>query len=228
VEVMLILRVLLRRWYLVVIPVMIVAVVVIPDFLGDGPAIVGGYTTMIHYTAAQELDAIPDREGDYQDVWLASELTVNAFTGWVRTSSFAREVTAALAARGLEVDTGVVRGAINSDSQRSIGQIFINWPDHDQLVVLADAVIEVLTTRNQEYFPQLGASPAHVRLLDEVRIAPAPPPLLDRYTPLVRLGLALLIGVGLAFAVEYFDPTLRGKDELEALGVRVLGAIPRK
>ena len=91
-ELLMIVRVLLRRWYLVLIPVVVAAVLVVPDMLGDGPAVSGGYTTTIRYTAAQTLEAIPDRQGDYQDVWLASELTVRAFTEWVRTGRFAEEV----------------------------------------------------------------------------------------------------------------------------------------
>ncbi|NJL56224.1 lipopolysaccharide biosynthesis protein, partial [bacterium] len=32
---------------------------------------------------------------------------------------------------------------------------------------------------------------------------------------------------GLAFLVEYLDPTLRGRDELESLGLSVIGSVPR-
>lgn len=226
-ELILIARVLARRWHLVAIPVAIVFIAVLPDFLGDGPAVSGGFTTTIRYTAAQELDAIPGRDGDYQDVWLASELTVNAFTAWVRTTSFAREVSAAAANQNMEIDAGALAGSIAADSQRSVGQVFINWPDADELAVIVDAVVEVLSTRNQAYFPQLGASPAQVRLLDEPGVAPAPPPLTDRFAPLVRLVLALLAGTTLAFVVDYLDPTLRRRDEVEALGLRVVAAIPR-
>jgi hypothetical protein len=103
-ELKLILRVLLRRWWLVVFPFAVVAVIVARDLLGSRSAVSSGFTTVIQYSAAQELAAIPDRNGDYQDVWLASELTVNALTAWVQTSSFKREVALKAAERGLEID----------------------------------------------------------------------------------------------------------------------------
>jgi hypothetical protein len=86
----------------------------------------------------------------------------------------------------------------------------------------------VLQTRSQAYFPQLGDQPAHFSLLDDPHIVSAPPPLTDRFAPLLQLALAFAGGVGLAFLVEYLDPTLRRADELEALGIRVIGSVPRK
>jgi capsular polysaccharide biosynthesis protein len=225
-ELTLILRVLLRRWYLVLIPVVIVAVVVVPDILDEGPAVSGGYTTTVRYTAAQELDAIPNRDGDYQDVWLASELTVNAFTEWVRTSRFAQEVAGIARESGLEIDPGAL--SIAADNERSIGQIFINWDDEGELLTIAQAVITVLQTRSQVYFPQLGDVPAQVTLLDEPRISPAPVSLPNRFAPFIKLALGVLAGIGVAFLVEYLDPTLRTREELQALGLPVIAGIPKR
>jgi capsular polysaccharide biosynthesis protein len=225
-ELILILRVLLRRWYLALIPVVIVAVVVMPDILDEDPAVSGGFTTTVRYTAAQELDAIPNRDGDYQDVWLASELTVNAFTEWVRTSRFAQEVTGIVRDSGLEIDPDAL--SIAADNERSIGQIFINWGDEAELLTIAEAVITVLQTRSQAYFPQLGDVPAQVTLLDEPHTSPAPVSLPNRFAPFIKLTLAILAGVGLAFLVEYLDPTLRTREELQALGLPVIAGIPKR
>ena len=225
-ELMSIIRVLLRRWYLVIIPAAIVSVVVAPDILDEGPAVSGGFTTTVRYTAAQVLEAIPNRDGDYQDVWLASELTVNAFTEWVRTGRFAQEVAEVTAGNGLEIDPGAL--AIAADNERSIGQIFINWGNDAELVTIAQAVITVLQTRNQAYFPQLGDAPAQVMLLDEPRIGAAPVSLPNRFAPFIKLALGVLAGVGLAFLVEYLDPTLRTRQDLDTLGVPVIAGIPRR
>jgi capsular polysaccharide biosynthesis protein len=225
-ELILIIRVLLRRWYLVLIPILIVALIVVPDLLNDSPVVSGGFTTTIRYTAAQELEAIPGRDGDFQDVWLASELTVNAFTEWVRTSKFAEEVALVTAENGLQINPAAL--PIAADNRRSIGQVFINWGNDAELVVIVNAVIEVLETRNQDYFPQLGDAPAQVTLLDTPNIVAAPPALVSRLGPFIRLALGLLVGIGLAFLVEYLDPMLRRREDLEALGVNVIAAIPRK
>jgi capsular polysaccharide biosynthesis protein len=226
VEPILILRVLLRRWWLIIIPVAIASALIVPDFLDDGPAVNGGFNTVIRYTAAQEADAVPERDGDLQDLWLASELTVNAFTEWVRTSRFKDEVALITATNGLEINPLALR--IGADNQRSIGQVFINWHDETELRIIADAVIVVMQTRNQAYFPQLGGQPAIVEILDDPQIAPAPPPLTDRFGGILKLAIALIAGIGLAFLVEYLDPTLRTQEDLETLGLKVIVSIPKK
>lgn len=221
-----ILRVLMRRWWLVAIPIVIVAIFTVPDLLRDSPATSGGFSTVMRYTAGQQLEAIPDREGDFQDVWLASELTVNAFTDWVRTTSFAEEVAAVAVEGGLEIDSAEL--SIGADNSRSIGQIFINWHDEDELRTIAEAAVTVLRTRNQEYFPQLGDAPATVVLLDEPRITAVPPSLPNRFRPLIQLIAAGLAGIAIAFLIEYLDPTLHDRREAERLGLRIIGSIPKR
>lgn len=223
-ELLQILRVLLRRWWIVILPVIVAAIIVVPDFLRDAPS-AGGFTTTIRYTAAQELDALPERDGDFQDVWLASELAVNAFTDWIRTGSFKDDVAQVAAQTGVEVNTAAL--GVAADNSRSIGQIFLSYPLESDLSVVVSSAIEVLETRNQNYFPQLGGVAADVEILDEPVISAAPPPLTDRFGAIIRLGVALFAGVGLAFLVEYLDPTLRTKDDLEALGIPVITSIPR-
>ncbi|GAB4525368.1 MAG: hypothetical protein OHK0046_41140 [Anaerolineae bacterium] len=226
-ELLLIVRVLVRRWYLILIPAVIAAVFTVPDLLADSPATNGGFTTVVRYTAAQELDAIPNRDGDYQDVWLASELTVNAFTEWVRTTRFTQEVAAEAAALGLEMDANQLVTA--ADNERSIGQLYLSWPGtEEELRTITEAALVVLRERNQAYFPQLGDVPADVVVLDEPRISAAPPSLPNRFRPLIQLALAVLGGVGLAFLVEYLDPTLRTSDELERAGLPIVARIPRR
>lgn len=225
-ELWLIFKVLMRRWWLVLIPTIIVLAFSLPDLINREPASAGGFSTVIRYTAAQELDAIPDREGDFQDVWLASELTVNAFTEWVRTNRFRQSVAEITARDGLEINADAL--SIAADNERSIGQIFVNWPDEAELQVIATAVTEVLQTQSQAYFPQLGGEPAQVEVLDEPRINPTAAPLPSRLRPLVQIVLGIMAGVGLAFLFEYLDPTLRERSDLERQGLQVIASIPRK
>jgi capsular polysaccharide biosynthesis protein len=225
-ELLIIGRVLLRRWYLVLIPVIAAAVIIIPRLLSEPSQTGGRFTTTVQYTAAQVLEAIPQRDGDYQDVWLASELTVNAFTDWIKSNRFAQDVSAVLAAQNIDIPAEQLGFA--TDNQRSVGRITVGWHDETQLMAIVNAAIEVLQTRSGDYFPQLGDTPARVTLLDEPRIAPAPPPLTNRLMPLLQLGVALMGGVGLAFLVEYLDPFLRRREQLEALNMVVVGTIPKE
>jgi capsular polysaccharide biosynthesis protein len=224
-ELMLILRVLLRRWWLVAIPTVIVAVVAIPDLLNSRGSGAGGFTTTIRYSAAQVLEAIPGRDGDFQDVWLASELAVNAMTDWVRTSSFVQEIVRAAGTQGVEVNAAAL--SIAADNKRSVGQLTLNYPDAAALQTIVNAAVDVLKTRAQDYFPQLGGQPARVTVLDVPVVSPAPPPITNRLAPIIKLAVGFLGGVGLAFLAEYLDPRLRDREQVEALGVPVIATLPR-
>jgi capsular polysaccharide biosynthesis protein len=103
----------------------------------------------------------------------------------------------------------------------------MSHPDHDSLQAISSAVIEILQTRSQDYFPQLGGEPAQVTLLDEPIIVVSPAPIVNRLEPFIRIGLAFIVGVGLAFLMEYLDSTLRTREELEQAGFKVLGTIPK-
>lgn len=218
-------RILLRRWWLVLIPVIITAVWAAPSILNRS-AVSGGFTTVINYSAAQQPEAMPPRDGDFQDIWLASELTVNALTAWVQTGSFRQEIALKTAEQNLEIDPAAI--GISADNERSIGRLFLSWPDADQLAIITQAALDVLAERNLAYFPQMGSAPAAVTILDEPHIVPESPPLANRFAPFIRIGLGLLAGIGLAFLAHYLDPTLRRREDVEQLGVPVIASLPKE
>ncbi len=213
-------RVITRRWWLIILPVAVVAVMVVPDMLRTGISGGGGYSVTLRYTAHQNLDAFPNRVGDYQDVWLASELLVNALTDWVRTSRFADEVNTTLETAS--------QWSLVADNQRSVGVITLSGADAEGLGRVTEAVMTILTTRTQDYFPQLGETPADVVFLDMPTIVSAPPPLTDRFGGFLRLGLALIAGLGLALLVEYLSPVVYRADELEGMGMTVIAQVPKR
>lgn len=223
-ELMLVWRVLRRWWWLILIPTAIAGVFAGRELL-SGPGASGGFTSTVRYSAAQVLQAIPGRDGDFQDVWLASELTVNALTDWVRSSSFRVEVQ-----QMLDDTPGIDLSGLGvaADNKRSVGLITLSYGDAVVLEDIVSAAIDVLKTRAQAYFPQLGGEPAQVTILDTPVVTPAPPPITNRLGPLIRVALALLGGVVLAFLAEYLDPTIRRRDQVEALGVQVLGSLPKR
>jgi capsular polysaccharide biosynthesis protein len=207
---------------LILIPVVIVAFVAVPDLIRNEQIGSGGYTTSFRYSAAQEQSNLPTRDGDYQDVWLASEFVVNAFTDWVRSSTFRQELQTLL---GDTVDLAPL--GIASDNNRSIGVVIMSYPDRATLEQIASAAIVVLQTRNQAYFPHLGDAPAEVTLIDAPVVVPAPAPLTNRFAPVIKLGVALFVGLCLGLLAEYLDQTLRTADEVESAGLRVLASVPK-
>ena len=105
--------------------------------------------------------------------------------------------------------------------------IYLSYPEQEKLESIANTVMLVLASRNQEYFPQLGGESAQVTILDEPQIASAPPPLTNRFAPLIRIAIALIVGLALAFVAEYFDQTIHHQDELDKLGLPTLARIPK-
>jgi capsular polysaccharide biosynthesis protein len=216
-------RFLLRRWWIILIPVVIVSFVALPRLIQNEQAGAGGYQTSFSYSAAQSASNLPERDGDYQDVWLASEFLVNAFTDWIKSSTFRAELVNQLGS-----DTFLSGLGIATDNSRSIGIVYLSHPDASALEQVANAAIIVLSERNQAYFPHLGGIPAIVTLLDAPLITPSPPALPDRFAPLVQLAIAAAAGLLIAMAAEATDRTIRDEDEVFALGIRVLASVPDK
>ena len=221
-EIRLLARLLRRRWWLILLPVLVVAVLVALQLLNRGGTS-GSYGVSFRYSAAQSSSNLPQRDGDFQDVWLASEFTVNALTEWVKSSSFRTELAARL---GDEVSLEGL--SIATDRARSVGLVQMSHPDAQALEKIVTAAIDVLRTRNAAYFPHLGEQNAEVRLLDEPQVTPIAPPIANRFGPLLQLSVGLLLGLVVAFLAEVFDPLLYQRDELERLGWRVLATIPKE
>ncbi len=221
-ELMLFFRVLLRRWWLVLIPVVVVAVVVVPQWLRDRSIDGGGFSVTLRYTAAQTASNVIPRDGDYQDVWLASELAINALADWVRSSSFKDEIGKRVS------DLNPAALGVAADNKRSVGQLTMSYPDEKGLATITQAAMDVLVNQAQDYFPQLGGHSAQVTFLDSPVITAAPPPIANRFAPFIRLGLGLLGGIALAFLWEYLDPFVYRREQVEAIGLPVLARIPKK
>ncbi|MDE2750901.1 MAG: hypothetical protein OXI34_18225 [Chloroflexota bacterium] len=216
-------RIIFRRWWLIVLPLALSAVIAIPEILDGGTSAPSGYNAEIRYSAAQRQN-MPGREGDYTDVWMASEYTVDALTDWVRTLSFRDEIRSALG----DAEVALESLRVAADNVRSLGVLYLSHSQGDSLRAIADAAVLVLSSRSQRYFPQLGGEAAQVTILQQPAISSPPPALTNRLTPFIRLAIALMIGLVLAFFAEFVDPTIYHQDDLRRLGMPLLGSIPKE
>jgi hypothetical protein len=218
-------RAMVRRWYLVLIPVLGVGAYVAYDYLNQ-PAGTVGYRTVVRFTAAQPENAEQPGGSVYENLWLPSEYTVRLLTDWIPTSSFRRAVAERAAEQGIEFPPDAL--PTRADHDRSVGQLFIDyWRDADELATITEIALDVLNEENG-VLPPFADGPAQVTVLDDVNIAPVAPPIVDTAEPLVRLALAVIAGVGLAALAEYLDPTLRTRDEVERTGIDVIASLPRE
>jgi hypothetical protein len=218
------LRLLRRWWWLVAVPPLIVAAYGLANWRPPATA----YTASMRFTAGQPADLAQAQGYDpnyYR--WLTSEYIVTALRDWVQSGGFSSLVSAELAARGLQVPPGSLRGALAADNARSVLVVYLSWPDPAQVGPILEAVSAVLQDQNAAVFPQLGGLPAQVVPLEQPAAGPTPPSLRARLDLPLKVGLALVAGLGLALAAHYLDPFLRDRRELEQMGLFVVGEIPR-
>ena len=146
---------------------------------------------------------------------------------WERRYGFPSPQRDALGERGVATPAADLQGAFAADSLRSILVLYVGWDDLDEIRAIAQAAVTVLQTRNQAYFPMFPG-PVEVIALDDVDVAEAAPPITARLNPLIRVAIGFAAGVGLALLAEYLDATVRERRDIEALGLRVIGEIPRE
>ncbi len=156
--------------------------------------------------------------------WLTAEYLLDDLSEIVKSGVFAQDV-AVLA--GVPVPPGAIQGATSAGKLHRILNISITWGDRAQLEQIANAIVVTLETQGGRYFAQLGTEQAVASVIDPPSIATIGPSLRQRLDLPLRLALALAAGVGLAFLLDYLDPTVRGRADLQALGVAIVGEIPR-
>ena len=223
-EVRQIIKVLFRRWWLVIVPVLVVLAYIV--FTYRPPPTV--YQVVMRFAAGTKPAGLSEDYDRYYP-WLASEYIANGLADVAETGVFAQAVASRLAEAGLEVAPGAIQPAIVTDNAQSILVIYITWPDGTQIVAVADAITAELTGNGVAYFPQLESVEPAVRPLDTPTPVPLPLGLRTQLMgPVIKIGLALVIGVALALLWHYLDPTVREAAELEALGLGVLAEIPRR
>lgn len=214
-------KILIRRWWLIVVPVLVVALYAAATYTPPGPV----YQVVMRFSAGTKPAGLSEDYDRYYP-WLASEYVANGLADVARTGVFAEAVAERVGDPGL---TGAIQGSIVTDSAQSVMVVYLTWPDPAQIVDVADAISAELTQNGAAYFPQLtGVEPAVHRLDTPSPIALAPGLRTQLMGPAVKIGLALVVGVALALLWHYLDPTIREAKELEEIGLAVLAEIPRK
>lgn len=218
-------QILKRRWLLIIIPVVVVTVLTVVTYQAPPTY----YNVGMYYLVSQA----PSSEANNADEqryynWLTSEYIVNGLTDWVKGSEFATAVSAELAEQGWEIPAGAIQGSLAADNVRSKLEISLNNPDPKALAAMMDAVTIVIQEQNSNALPQLGGETAVVVPLSEPVVNQISAGIRNQLDLPVRILVALIAGVGLALLVEYLDPTIRESRELEAIGLSILGEIPKK
>ena len=223
-ELRLILKILLRRWWLELLPPILVGAYTVITYQPPATTYATTLRFSVGYTPQQETTTLYDR---FYPAWLTSEYIAGGLSDWAKTGDFAQTVAEDATSHGHAIAAPEVAGSITSDHLRSIVVLYLNGGDQEKLTAIASSAAHVFQTRNGVVFPQNGPSGATVTPLDTPAVAPALPSLRSRLDIPIRIGLALALGIALAFAAHYFDPCIRDRQEVEALGLTIVGEIPK-
>jgi capsular polysaccharide biosynthesis protein len=208
-----------RRWWLIAVLVALVLVVSLVTYRPPTPAYQASLRFSVGIEGQEPLYAV---SGDGRsDAWLASEYLADDLSQVLRGGEFAARI-------GERVGFAVPAGAIFASREHRIMSVRITWGDRDQVQAIAEAVAAAVQDGGAEFFPQLEGVEAAAVLIDGPGIGPVGRSLMDKLDLPVRLVVALVAGVALAFLWDYLDDTVRERAEVEALGVPLLGEIPRR
>lgn len=210
-----------RRWWLIVGLLAVVAAGALLTYDWSPPQ---RYALSMRFNVGLEPVPPPDAQYIYDplDIWRSSEYLMDDLASAVRGAGYARRV----AARLEESDVNLA-GAFGAATEFRVLTVSVHGPDAEQLALIAEAAAAVLKEEAAELVGPLGDARPVLRLIDPPVIVPVGRGLRDKLEVPIRLGLALLAGVAGAFLLDHLDRSVRECDELEAMGVSVLGCIPR-
>lgn len=222
-------RIVRRRWWIPVVLTLLVAGISaaqLRPWQSPPPSYSASLRLLVSVLPANRADASLYDPRYY--AWLTSEYLVDDFTEVVGTELFAQGVNQRLAAQGIVIPTGLIQGSAATGKQHRLIRLTLTWGDPAQLAAIAEAAVAELSEKTPVYFQQLGTPDAQVTLLDSPSVSPVGVGIRQRLEWPLRVILALIAGVGLLFLLDYLDTSVRRSDELEEMGLPVVGTIPRE
>lgn len=216
-----------RAW----IPVLLLIVVAIASLLTEQTP-PPTYSTTMRFTVGVRPQELADQYTyDKYYAWLASEYLADDMSVIVSSQEFAADVNQKLGEMGspVQIPPGRISGVTVAEKQHRILRLNMSWHNADELAGITQAIIAVMEQDSSKYLTQLGTSTALVKVIDPPSPPTAnPPSLTQRLNLPVRLLLALAAGLALIFLLDYLDDSVRGRPELEAMGIDVLAEVPRQ
>lgn len=161
---------------------------------------------------------------DFYYPWLSSEYLADDLSEVMRSQAFAQDVSAEL---GYSLDPATLAGAVRAKKTHRLLDVTVCGSNAAATLSIAEAYERVLNTRLGEYFAMLQANNGAVRIINR--------PVLGRSTSpgglVGEIGLRTfvggLLGLGLAFLLEYLDDRIRSRREVEEiLQWPIVGEIP--
>ncbi len=217
----------IRRWWWI--PVLTVLLTAALTLLTQRPwqPRPAAYTTSLSFSVGvQPQDPASGEEAYYTA--LASEYLIDDLAEVVRGSEFAAAVSQRLQVQGITVPPGALQGSTQAGKLHRIMTVGITWGNPDELAEIGDAVAAVIEQEAATFMPRLFAQNGAAYLVNQGGVGTVGPGLSDRLEFPLRLMLALAAGIALAFLADYLDDRIRSREDIERMGLMVVGEIPRR
>jgi capsular polysaccharide biosynthesis protein len=212
-------RIVWRRWWLVAGLVLLVLAISLITYEQPAPVYQVTMRFAVGVEGEEPVDAVSGQ--GRSDAWLASEYLADDLSEVLKGGDFAARI-------GQRVGFDVPAGAIFASREHRIMTVTVTWSERGQTQAIAEAVGAAVENGGADYFPQLAGVDARAVLIDGPSISLVGRSLRDKLDLPLRLLLALVAGVGLAFLWDYLDDTIRDRTDLDSMGVPVLGEIPQQ
>jgi capsular polysaccharide biosynthesis protein len=212
-------RIVWRRWWLIAALVGLVLLISLVTYQAPAPVYQATMRFAIGIEGTEPVNTVSG-EGR-SDAWLASEYLADDLSEVLKGGDFAARISE-------RVGFPVPAGTISASREHRIMTVSITSQDRSQVQAIAEAAGAVVEHVSTDYFPQLAGVDAEAVLIDGPGIGQVGRSLKDKLGLPLRLFVAFVAGVALAFLWDYLDNTVRDRAEMEALDVPVLGEIPHR
>jgi capsular polysaccharide biosynthesis protein len=171
-------------------------------------------------------EILPDQNN--RESWSASEFIVDDILQIVETRRFADDIASWIdAEHGRSLDPERINAAIEAERQHRMIYLTATYGTAADAKLIVEGATAMLQQRGLEYWGREESAKLDVSLLDLPEKAESGKGLLGLLVDIaLRSILALLLAVGLAFVRHYLDQSLHRGDDVEALGLEVVGTIP--
>jgi len=162
---------------------------------------------------------------------LDSEYLADDMSEFMTSRAFASEVSRELStAKQYDVDINTVVNATRTKKTHRFIDVTITTSTFEDGDAIANSISRILSdkARLAQYLQALTAYDTQMTVVTPPVTHRANSPLGLVSEIALRTLIGVIVGIGLAFLLDYLDPTVRSRDEaLELLDLPILGEIPR-
>jgi capsular polysaccharide biosynthesis protein len=145
----------------------------------------------------------------------------------VETRRFADDIAAWIQTQGRSLDPKMINESIEAERKHRMVYVTATYGTAVDAKLIVEGATAMLQQRGLEYWGREQSASLDVSLLDLPEKAKPAKSLLGLLVDIILRGiLALVLGIGLAFLRHYNDHSLHRRDDVEALGLEVVGTIP--